>query len=162
MNMKKIALTLSLCLLCVSAFAQGMIPSKMVSVTTNTWLTLPTTTNLQGVLDFVDTTLGSTVNYAPLSTTNLDVALITPRWKGDSLVIYGDNLQLWQSVGTSTSDWRCVYPVTGFSTNVLSTNAIPAFVGQILSIYNPQTNILWIATNTTGTANWHSILRSSP
>lgn len=146
------------------AFAQGRVPATMVSVTTNGWGSLPTDTNLQGVLDYVDDhiTALATTNFAPTSTTNTTVKTFTPRWDGDLLMIYGSSTQLWFSSGTTTNDWHCLYPTLRFTTNLIdSTNTLPMYYGQYMLLVNAQTNILYCATNLT-IGSWRAIFRGSP
>ena len=49
-----------------------------------------------------------------------------------------------------------------YSTNILATNLVPVFIGQMLNMSNPQTNIIWVATNLSSTANWKSVARTPP
>ena len=106
----------ALWLLAVPAIAQNRIPATMVSVTNNFTRIPNTMTNVQNVLNYIDTyDLQFSTNYAPRSiTTNTAITTLTPRWIGDVTVRTGatiTNAQVWSSSGVTTSSWFMVYPI---------------------------------------------------
>ena len=167
------SLILSLCLLSSVAFAQSRVPASMTSVDTNGWKTfMPATNHLQSVLTAMDSAISSFTND-PAGNSNSLVSMFTA---ADSVVAgnfvsadtslsnsmvtaaqgQSNNLKA-ISVTYITSTYANLY-----STNILATNLVPVFIGQMLNMSNPQTNIIWVATNLSSTANWKSVARTPP
>ena len=156
--MKRIVVSLLVLLLACCAHAQNRIPAKMISYTTNGMSVFNAFTNLQDVLSYCDGF--PYANYAPQSTTTRDEKTITPRRIGDMLVIYsGDTTsnQVWVSGGVATSSWMRVYPSATVSTNQAATNATPRFVGEVIIVSNPLTNVMWLATTPYATNGWKTV-----
>jgi len=153
--------------LAVPALAQNRVPANMIRFSTNGWVRLPLATNLQDVLNYIDANIGAggATNYAPRAMTNTTPSILTPRWTGDLLVIYGAsawNAQVWQSWGVTTSSWFMVYPVQGqllaHTTNTLAT---PRYVGDSLYVVTAATNKLYWAVGLT-TNDWRLITVGGP
>lgn len=163
--MKRFSLFVLLTLLLASpVLAQGRVPAIMVRFNTNGLTRFNTMTNLQDIINYLDPA-PTGVNYAPRSTTNTAIGLVTPRWIGDIEVIYqtgGTNTQVWLSWSTSTSSWYMIYPVQDtITTNEIATNVAPFTAGQTIQVQGA-TNVIYRAFMwTNSTLYWKALYRGA-